>query len=51
MGDIKWIKLSVDLFHNRKIRQLECMTDGDTLVLLWIKLLVLAGRLNDGGLV
>ena len=49
MGDIKWIKLSVDLFHNRKIRQLERMKDGDTLVLLWIKLLILAGRLNDGG--
>lgn len=51
MGDIKWIKLSVDLFHNRKIRQIEHMPEGDTLVLIWIKLLLLAGQINDGGLV
>jgi len=51
MGEIKWIKLSVDLFHNRKIRQIEHMPEGDTLVLIWIKLLLLAGQINDGGLV
>lgn len=51
VGDIKWIKLSVDLFHNRKIRQIECLPHGDTLVLIWIKLLILAGCINDGGLV
>ena len=49
MGEIKWIKLSVELFHNRKIRQIEHMPQGDTLVLIWIKLLILAGQVNDGG--
>ena len=41
----------MDLFHNRKIRQIECLPHGDTLVLIWIKLLILAGCINDGGLV
>ena len=39
----------MDLFGNRKIRQIECMEQGDTLVLLWIKLLILAGQINDMG--
>ena len=51
MGDVKWIKLSTDLFNNRKIRQIESMDDGDALIVIWIHLLILAGELNDGGLV
>lgn len=51
VGDIKWIKLSVDLFANRKIRQIEHLPRGDTLILIWIKLLILAGQINDGGMV
>ena len=49
--DVKWIKLSTNLFDNRKIRQLESMPDGDSLLVIWLKLLVLAGEINDGGLV
>ena len=41
----------MDLFANRKIRQLEHLPQGDTLILIWIKLLILAGQINDGGLV
>lgn len=47
--DVKWIKLSTDLFNNRKIRQIERMQDGDSIIIIWLKLLVLAGELNDGG--
>lgn len=49
--DIKWIKLSTDIFNHRKIRMLEQMPDGDTVILIWLKLLVLAGEINDGGMV
>lgn len=49
MGDVKWIKLSTDLFNNRKIRQIEVMDDGDSIIVIWLKLLILAGELNDGG--
>ena len=49
--DVKWIKLSTDIFNNRKIRQIEKLPDGDALVVIWLKLLVLAGTVNDGGAV
>ena len=51
MAEIKWIKLSTDLFDNRKIKMIEGMPDGDSLVVIWLKLLILAGNTNDGGYV
>ena len=49
--EIKWIKLSTDFFWDRKIKQIRAMPDGDAMLLIWINLLVLAGLVNDGGLV
>lgn len=49
MGEVKWIKLAVDMFSNRKIRMIESMDNGDALLVFWIKLLTLAGQINDGG--
>lgn len=51
MADVKWIKLASDIFNNRKIRQIEALPDGDAIVVIWIKLLCLAGNINDCGLV
>ena len=49
MAEIKWIKLDKDIFNNRKIRQIEKMQKGDTIIVIWLKLLMLAGTINDGG--
>lgn len=49
MAEVKWIKIAVDMFDNRKIKQIESMPDGDSLLIIWIKLLCLAGNVNDGG--
>lgn len=49
MGDVKWIKLSVDMFNNRKIRQIGFMPEGTSVLLVWVKLLCLAGQCNDNG--
>ena len=49
MADIRWIKLAADIFDNRKIRQIEALPDGDAIVVIWIKILCLAGTVNDGG--
>lgn len=49
MADIKWIKISSDIFDNRKIKQIEHMPEGDALIVIWFKLLILAGDTNDGG--
>ena len=51
MKEIKWIKLDTNLFDNRKIKQIENMPDGDAIVVIWLKLLILAGVTNDGGCV
>lgn len=51
MADVKWIKLATNIFDNRKIRQIECLPDGDAIIIVWIKLLCLAGNINDSGLV
>lgn len=50
MADVKWIKVSTDMFEsNRKIKQIEMMPKGDTILVIWLKLLLLAGNVNDGG--
>ena len=51
MGEIKWIKLSTEMFGDDKIKQIRSMPDGDAMLLIWINLLLMAGRVNDGGLV
>lgn len=51
MAEVKWIKLMVDVFSNRKIEQIEAMPDGDGIIVIWFKLLCLAGTLNDDGAV
>lgn len=51
MADVKWIKLDVNIFDNRKIRLLESMPDGSQMALIWLKLLCLAGQVNDNGMI
>lgn len=52
MGDVQWIKLYVNTFNiSRKLKQIEQMKGGDTILIIWIKLLCLAGSVNDGGMV
>jgi len=49
MSEIKWIKLTTDIFDDEKIRLIEAMPDADTLLIVWIKLLCLAGKINANG--
>lgn len=51
MAEVKWIKLSTDLFNNRKIKQIESLPDGDSIIVIWLKLLTLAGNVNDDGFI
>lgn len=51
MAEVKWIKLSTGIFDNRKIRQIENLPDGDSIIVIWMKLLCLAGEINDCGMV
>ena len=49
MAELKWIKLSLGVFDNRKIKQLASMPKGDSLIVIWLKMLCLAGKLNQSG--
>lgn len=51
MAEVKWIKIATDIFNNKKIRLIESMPDGDSIIVIWFKLLMLAGNVNDGGAV
>ncbi len=50
MSEVKWIKVSTNMFDSsRKIKQIEVMPEGDSILVIWLKLLLLAGNINDGG--
>ena len=51
MSDIKWVKITTDLFDNRKIKKLRMLKNGNNFVLIWIMFLTIAGRCNSNGLV
>lgn len=51
MADIKWIKIATNVFDDQKIRMIETMPEGDSIIVIWFKLLTLAGKINDGGFV
>lgn len=51
MADVKWIKLTTDMFDNRKIKHLRRLPDGNNVVLIWVMLLTMAGRCNSNGMI
>ncbi len=51
MAEIQWIKLATNIFDNRKVKQIEKMDNGDSIITIWFKLLCLAGITNDRGLI
>jgi len=51
VADVKWIKLTTDMFDNRKIKHLRKLPDGNSIVLIWVMLLTMAGRCNSGGMI
>ena len=51
MAEVKWIKITTDMFDNRKIRHLRRLPDGNNIVLLWVMLLTMAGRCNSNGMI
>lgn len=51
MADVKWIKITTDMFDNRKIKHLRRLPEGNSIVLIWVMLLTMAGRCNSGGMI
>lgn len=51
MAEISWIKLKTTMFDDEKIRLIQSMPEADAILVIWIRLLVLAGKTNDDGLI
>lgn len=51
MAEVKWIKLTTDMFDNRKIKYLRTLPEGNSIVLIWVMLLTMAGRCNANGMI
>jgi len=49
MEDVKWIKITTDIFDDDKILFIEELPDADSIIVIWFKLLCLAGRQNNSG--
>ena len=47
--DVKWIKICVDIFDDEKILLIESLPDADSIIVCWFKLLCLAGKQNNSG--
>ena len=51
MAEIKWIKITTSIFDDEAIKIIEQMPEGDAILIIWFKLLIQAGIINDCGLV
>lgn len=49
MADVKWIKITTDIFDDEKILLIESLPDAYAIITIWFKLLCLAGKQNNSG--
>ena len=49
MADVKWIKVTTDIFDDEKILLIESLPEADSIIVVWFKLLCLAGKQNNSG--
>lgn len=48
-SDVKWIKITTDIFDDEKVLMLESMPSADSIIVIWFKLLTFAGKQNNDG--
>lgn len=49
MAEAKWIKIVTDIFDDEKMVLIDSLPDHDSIIVIWFKLLCLAGKQNNGG--
>lgn len=47
--EISWIKLKTKMFDDEKIQLIEAMPEADAVLVIWVKLLIQAGKVNQNG--
>jgi predicted phage replisome organizer len=50
MSDVKWIKIRTNIFEDEKIMLIEGLPKADSILIIWFKLLCLAGKTNNDGI-
>ena len=48
-AEVKWVKITTDIFDDEKIKLIDAMPDSDAILVIWFKLLAQAGKANQGG--
>ncbi|MGU9539613.1 phage replisome organizer N-terminal domain-containing protein [Clostridium tepidum] len=51
MAEVKWIKITTSMFEDEKIDFIESLPEADTILIIWVKLLTLAGKCNSNGFI
>lgn len=49
MAEIKWIKIATNIFDDEKLLLIETMPEADGIIVIWFKLLCMAGKQNNNG--
>lgn len=49
MAEVKWIKIMTDIFDDDKILLIDGLPERDGIIVIWFKLLCMAGKQNNGG--
>lgn len=49
MAEVKWIKITTDIFDDEKIILIESLPDAYAIITVWFKLLCFAGKQNNSG--
>lgn len=49
MAAVKWIKVVTDIFDDEKVLMIEGLPSADGIIVIWFKLLCLAGKANNSG--
>jgi len=51
LAEVKWIKITTNMFEDEKIDFIESLPESDAILVIWIKLLTLAGKCNSNGFI
>lgn len=49
MSEVKWIKITTDMFEDEKIDYIESLPEADAILIIWVRLLTMAGKSNSNG--
>lgn len=49
MGEVKWIKITTNMFEDEKIDFIQSLPEADAITVIWVRLLTMAGKCNSNG--